>query len=114
MFYFAALIMKSNIFRYNLTDQERNETLTIINQGTDDEYIEIHGSYSFIDGLKRYMVEYVADKNGYKPKVSQIVELMLMPIVFSSSPIATLRSAKINHAGKIVELDDTIIKSLVG
>lgn len=54
--------------------QQRSETISITNVGLNDEQeISVTGSFSFngSDG-KVYSVEYVADKNGYQPKITII------------------------------------------
>lgn len=56
-------------YSYELSDgQKKEETAEVKNEGTPDQVLVIHGSYSFLgkDG-KTYLVTYTADENGYQP-----------------------------------------------
>ncbi|XP_069674205.1 endocuticle structural glycoprotein SgAbd-5-like [Periplaneta americana] len=49
----------------------RNEQGTLKNPGTENEAIEVRGTYTYkgVDG-KDYTVNFVANENGYQPQVS--------------------------------------------
>lgn len=60
------------MLRYALSDgTAREEIVSIKNKGTDDEYIEISGTYTYTNGPNIYLVKYIADKNGYRATVTQ-------------------------------------------
>ncbi|XP_017785783.1 PREDICTED: flexible cuticle protein 12-like [Nicrophorus vespilloides] len=47
---------------------KKEETGEIVNEGRDDQFIKVTGSYSYIgDDGKMYMVVYTADENGFHP-----------------------------------------------
>ncbi|XP_017785731.1 PREDICTED: flexible cuticle protein 12-like [Nicrophorus vespilloides] len=47
---------------------EKEETAEIVNEGRDDQFIKVIGSYSYIgDDGKTYLVTYTADENGFHP-----------------------------------------------
>ncbi|XP_017785782.1 PREDICTED: flexible cuticle protein 12-like [Nicrophorus vespilloides] len=47
---------------------KKEETGEIVNEGRDDEFIKVMGSYSYIkDDGKTYIVVYTADENGFHP-----------------------------------------------
>lgn len=49
----------------------REETAKLNNIGTDNEAIEIHGTYSYTDANgKKVTVTFVADENGFRPQTS--------------------------------------------
>lgn len=59
-------------FSYEQSDgQKREETAVLTNAGTDDEAMEVTGSFSFVspDG-KTYRVDYRADKDGFHPTIT--------------------------------------------
>ncbi|CAH0699915.1 unnamed protein product [Spodoptera exigua] len=44
----------------------REETGSVVNPGQEDQYIEVHGSYSYIDtNGQTVKVKYSVDKDGY-------------------------------------------------
>uniref|UniRef100_A0A2H1WSQ4 SFRICE_036472 n=1 Tax=Spodoptera frugiperda TaxID=7108 RepID=A0A2H1WSQ4_SPOFR len=49
-----------------------NEDGEIRNAGSEDEFVAVRGSYSWVgpDGVK-YTVNYVADENGFQPTIEQ-------------------------------------------
>ncbi|XP_018320474.1 endocuticle structural glycoprotein SgAbd-5 [Agrilus planipennis] len=50
----------------------RNEEGTLKNGGSENEAIEVHGSYTYTDPKtnQKITVTFVADENGYKPQTS--------------------------------------------
>lgn len=53
----------------------REETAVVVNPGSEDQYLEVSGSYSFFDSEgKEVVVHYKADKNGFVPAGSNIPE----------------------------------------
>ncbi|KAH8407563.1 hypothetical protein KR222_006654, partial [Zaprionus bogoriensis] len=56
-------------FNYEGGDQSfRQEEGTVTNQGTEDEALEVSGSYRYIDALGQTVeVHYTAGKNGFVP-----------------------------------------------
>ncbi|EDV95670.1 larval cuticle protein 65Ag1 [Drosophila grimshawi] len=52
---------------------KREEEGQLKNAGTDNEYIAVHGSFSYVaDDGKTYSVVYTADENGFQPKGDHI------------------------------------------
>lgn len=90
-------------FSYNLDDgQQRSETISIANVGPNDEKeISVQGSFSFTgsDG-KLYLVEYIADKNGYQPKI----------MILESTPTFSINV----NGNEDSLLNGQVLKSLVG
>ncbi|KAJ8956823.1 hypothetical protein NQ318_014237 [Aromia moschata] len=67
---FVTLLGKGNIGCVEQSDGIRQEAQgTIKNAGTDNEALEVKGSYSYVgpDG-KTYEVKYTADEEGYHPE----------------------------------------------
>lgn len=59
--------------RYEQSDgQKRNEEGVLKNPGAEDESIAVKGSYAWVDqdGVT-YVVNYVADENGFQPTIEQ-------------------------------------------
>lgn len=67
----------------------------------DEKEISVQGSFSFngSDG-KLYLVEYIADKNGYHPKI----------MIIDSTPTFEITV----NAKEVVSLSGNVLKSLVG
>ncbi|XP_003692317.1 endocuticle structural protein SgAbd-6 [Apis florea] len=61
-------------FSYEQSDgQKREETAELKNEGTDDESLDVTGSFSFTapDG-HTYRVDYTADKDGFHPTINLV------------------------------------------
>lgn len=90
-------------FSYNLDDgQQRSEVISIANVGPNDEKeISVRGSFSFngTDG-KLYLVEYIADKNGYQPKI----------VILESTATFAIKVSGVEDS----LLSGQVLKSLVG
>lgn len=55
--------------------QAKEETGEIVNKGTENEALEVHGSYSYIgDDGQEYIVEYTAGVDGFQPTGEHLVE----------------------------------------
>lgn len=60
-------------FSYEQSDgQKHQQQGQLKNAGTDDEAIAVKGSYSWVgpDGVT-YIVNYIADENGFQPTIEQ-------------------------------------------
>lgn len=61
-------------FSYEQSDgQKREETAELKNEGTDDESLDVTGSFTFTapDG-HTYRVDYTADKDGFHPTINLV------------------------------------------
>ncbi|XP_076622871.1 cuticular protein 28 [Colletes latitarsis] len=61
-------------FSYEQSDgQKREETAELKNEGTDDESLDVSGSFTFTspDG-HTYRVDYTADKDGFHPTINLV------------------------------------------
>ncbi|KAL7294160.1 endocuticle structural protein SgAbd-6-like [Trichogramma pretiosum] len=61
-------------YSYEQSDGHRKEeTAVIVNQGTEDEALEVTGSFQYQtpDG-KTYRVDYKADKDGFHPTITLV------------------------------------------
>ncbi|XP_076276864.1 cuticular protein 28 [Lasioglossum baleicum] len=61
-------------FSYEQSDgQKREETAELKNEGTDDEALDVTGSFTFTspDG-HTYRVDYTADKDGFHPTINLV------------------------------------------
>lgn len=60
--------------RYENSDgTSRQETAELKNAGDKDELLSIKGSYSWVDAEgKKYVVNYIADENGFHPEGEHI------------------------------------------
>ena len=59
-------------YSYEQSDgHKKEETAVLTNQGTEDEALEVTGSYTYQtpDG-KTYRVDYTAGKDGFKPTIT--------------------------------------------
>lgn len=62
-------------FGYDLSDgQSRQETAELKNAGSENAFIVMRGSYSYIDPVtgQLYTVNYVADENGFRAEGDHI------------------------------------------
>ncbi|XP_046960510.1 cuticle protein CP14.6-like [Vanessa cardui] len=60
-------------FAFEQSDgQTREEQGELRNEGREDEYTAVKGSYSWVgpDGVK-YIVRYIADENGFQPEIEE-------------------------------------------
>ncbi|KAF9414984.1 hypothetical protein HW555_007251 [Spodoptera exigua] len=58
----------------------REETGSVVNQGQEDQYIEVYGSYSYIDTNDQTVyVRYRADKDGYHIEAKEVPIIGLPP-----------------------------------
>ena len=58
-------------YGFQLSDgQAREETAELVKGGTDEQFLRVRGSFSFVDPLTNvaYTVNYVADETGYHPE----------------------------------------------
>ncbi|KAF3421767.1 hypothetical protein E2986_04098 [Frieseomelitta varia] len=58
-------------YGFQLSDgQAREETAELVGGGTDDQFLRVRGSFSFVDPHTNvaYTVNYVADENGFHPE----------------------------------------------
>ncbi|XP_032510813.2 endocuticle structural glycoprotein SgAbd-5-like [Danaus plexippus] len=60
-------------FGFELSDQtKREEQGELKNAGSENEFIAVKGSYSWVDqDGQLYTVNYVADENGFQPTIEQ-------------------------------------------
>ncbi|KAH9627592.1 hypothetical protein HF086_010744 [Spodoptera exigua] len=58
----------------------REETGSVVNQGQEDQYIKVYGSYSYIDTNDQTVyVRYRADKDGYHIEAKEVPIIGLPP-----------------------------------
>jgi Insect cuticle protein len=69
---FFSFVVQIPISYETKDNQLREEVGVLLNPGTPDEELVVMGKYSFVTPDETvHTVIYMADKNGYKPKVSQ-------------------------------------------
>lgn len=91
------IFTKKYVFRFSQSDGTgANQVGTIKNEGSEDEYLAVSGSYTWVapDGVT-FKVTYIADKDGYKPEITVIQErpdAEIPPTVGGGAPPALIAS----------------------
>ena len=64
----------SYMYYYEGTDgSKRQEVGIVMNPGSEEEYLVVKGSYSYVDQSgNEVVVEYIADENGFQPQGTHI------------------------------------------